>query len=329
MLRNKDYRHLLLILTGLTIAATIGGLLVSPMSGAVCGGSALAISAVALLFTRRRYQNIAHLGAYLKRIINGDYALDVRDNTEGELSILKNEIYKVTVMLRERGEQLQRDKIALQDALSDISHQLKTPVTSMFVMTDLLLTPDLPEDKRLAFTDRIRVQLERLSWLVSSLLKLSRLDAKAVVFRRISVPAVHLLSKAIEPLRIPAELKNISLKIEDNGVFFLCDENWTAEAVLNIIKNCVEHTPENGIIRIACTENPLFAQLRIEDNGPGISARDLPHIFTRFYRGQNAADDSVGIGLAMAATIVQEQCGSIEAGQAACGGSVFTLRFPK
>ena len=329
MLRNKDYRRLLLILAGLFIAATVAGLLVSPVSGVVCGSSSLAISAAALLFTRRRYQNIARLSAYLKRIISGDYALDVRDNTEGELSILKNEIYKVTVMLRERGEQLQRDKTALQDALSDISHQLKTPVTSMFVMTDLLLMPDLPEDKRLAFTDRIRAQLERLSWLVSSLLKLSRLDAKAVAFRRESVPAARLLDKATEPLRIPSELKNIALKIEDNGASVLCDENWTAEAVLNIVKNCVEHTPENGMVRIACAENPLFTQLRIEDSGPGISPGDLPHIFTRFYRGQNAADDSVGIGLAMAATIVQEQSGSIEAGPAASGGSAFTLRFPK
>ncbi len=329
MLRNKDYRRLLLILAGLIIAATVAGLLVSPASGIVCGGSALAVSVAALLYTRRRYQNIAHLSAYLKRIISGEYALDVRDNTEGELSILKNEIYKVTVMLRERGEQLQRDKTALQDALSDISHQLKTPVTSMFVMTDLLLMPDLPEDKRLAFTDRIRAQLERLSWLVSSLLKLSRLDAKAVAFRRASVPAARLLGKAMEPLRIPAELKSIALEIEDNGASLLCDENWTAEAVLNIAKNCVEHTPENGRIRIVCTENPLFAQLHIEDSGPGISPDDLPHIFTRFYRGKNAAGDSVGIGLAMAATIVQEQSGSIEAGQAASGGSAFTLRFPK
>jgi signal transduction histidine kinase len=329
MLRNKEFMCLVITLAGLTLLAAGAGLFVSPAACAVSGGFALFISASAILITRRRYRSIALLNTYLKRINSGDYALDVRDNTEGELSILKNEIYKVTVMLRERSEQLQKDKTALQNALSDISHQLKTPITSMFVMTDLLLEPDLPEDKRLAFTDRIRAQLERLSWLVSSLLKLSRLDAKAVVFKRAGVPASRLLNKALAPLRIPAELKNITLDIHDNGACIICDENWTAEAVLNIVKNCVEHTPKDGAIRIICTENPLFAQLRIEDTGPGIREDDLPHIFTRFYRGKNAANDSVGIGLAMAATIVQEQSGSIEAGPSSSGGSVFTLRFPK
>jgi len=316
-------------LTGMSLLAAAASLFVSPAACAVSGGFALLISAIAVFITFRRYRSIGRLNTYLKRINSGDYSLDVRDNTEGELSILKNEIYKVTVMLRERSEQLQQDKTALQNALSDISHQLKTPVTSMFVMTDLLLEPDLPEDKRLTFTDRIRVQLERLSWLVSSLLKLSRLDAKAVSFKRDKVPAARLLEKALAPLRIPAELKSITLEVRDNSASILCDENWTAEAVLNIVKNCVEHTPDNGKILIACTENPLFAQLRIEDSGPGISVGDLPHIFTRFYRGKNAADDSIGIGLAMAATIVQEQSGSIEAGSAVLGGSAFTLRFPK
>jgi signal transduction histidine kinase len=329
MLRNKEFIRLIIILSAFTLAAAAAGLFISPSACAVSGGFALLTSVTSVIMTRRRYRNIAQLNAYLKRINSGDYALDVRDNAEGELSILKNEIYKVTVMLRERSEQLQKDKTALQNALSDISHQLKTPVTSMFVMTDLLLESDLPEDKRLAFTDRIRAQLERLSWLVSSLLKLSRLDAKAVVFKREKVLVSRLLSKALAPLRIPAELKNIVLEVQDNGSSIPCDENWTAEAILNIIKNCVEHTPEDGSIRIVCSENPLFVQLCIEDSGPGINPGDLPHIFTRFYRGQNAADDSVGIGLAMAATIVQEQNGSIEAGAAASGGSAFTLRFPK
>lgn len=329
MLRNKEYKRLLLILAAILIVTTAAGFLVSIAAGIVCGISVLCSSTAALLFTRHRYKSIEKLNTYLKRINSGDYALDVRDNTEGELSILKSEIYKVTVMLRERSELLERDKVALQNALSDISHQLKTPVTSMFVMTDLLLTPDLPDDRRLAFTDRIRAQLERLSWLVSALLKLSRLDARAVSFKRGRVPAKRLLDKALTPLRIPAELKSIILRVCDNGVSVDCDENWTAEAVLNIVKNCVEHTPEGGTIDITCSENPLFAQIHIEDSGAGISPDDLPHIFTRFYRGSNAADDSVGIGLAMAATIVQEQCGSIDAGPAASGGSAFTLRFPK
>ncbi len=329
MLRNREYKLLVLILAAIAVVTVVAGFLVSVAAGIVCGASILCASAAALLFTRRRYSNIVKLNAYLKRINSGDYTLDVRDNTEGELSILKSEIYKVTVMLRERSEQLERDKVALQNALSDISHQLKTPVTSMLVMTDLLLEPDLPEDKRFTFTDRIRAQLERLSWLVSALLKLSKLDARAVTFKREFIPARRLLDKSLSPLRIPAELKNITIRAEENGVLVFCDENWTSEAVLNIVKNCVEHTPDGGTINIVCSENPLFTQIRIEDSGPGIAPDDLPHIFTRFYRGKNAADDSVGIGLAMAATIVQEQSGSIDAGYAPSGGSAFTIRFPK
>ena len=269
------------------------------------------------------------LSDYLARISNGEHTLDVRDNAEGELSILKNEIYKVTVMLKCQNELLKRDKVMLQNALSDISHQLKTPLTSMFVMTDLLLNAELPEDKRFEFTDRIRVQLERLQWLVTSLLKLSRLDAKTVEFKMEQQKAQQLFQKAYEPLLIALELKNQTLNVECAETVLRCDANWTAEALLNILKNCVEHTPEFGTITIACTENPLFVQIMIRDNGPGIDKTDLPHIFERFYRGKNAALDSIGIGLAMASSIVQEQGGFIDALNAQEGGSCFMIRFPK
>ncbi len=293
---------------------------------AVCS---LSLMLVSVLFTRWRYRQMNTLSDYLGRISNGEYTLDVRDNAEGELSILKNEIYKVTVMLKRQNDLLKRDKEMMQNALSDISHQLKTPLTSMFVMTDLLLSAELPEDKRFEFTDRIRVQLERLQWLVTSLLKLSRLDAKTVAFKPERLEAKQLFQMAFEPLLIPLELKNQTLNVEGTETLLRCDANWTAEALLNILKNCVEHTPAFGTIAIACTQNPLFVQIMIRDNGPGIDKTDLPHIFERFYRGKNAAFDSIGIGLAMASSIVQEQGGSIEAGNAPEGGSCFVMRFPK
>ena len=328
MLRNREIRLFTLILLFIGAAATIAGFILSIAAGIIAGAASLLFILTLIFFTRWRYRQLSRLAAYLKKINSGDYALDVRDNTEGELSILKSEVYKTTVMLRERSHVLARDKAVLETALSDISHQLKTPLTSMLMMTDLLCDSDLPEHQRRTFTGRIRSQLERIQWLVSALLKLSRLDAKAVDFKKDDVSTASLIEKASAPLLIPMELKEQTLVINDNGVSLCCDMNWTAEALLNILKNCVEHTPQGGEVAISCEVNPLYTQLQIKDSGSGIPEEDLPYIFNRFYRGKNAADDSIGIGLAMAAAIVGEQGGTLDA-QSTVGGSVFTIRFPK
>jgi signal transduction histidine kinase len=329
MLRNPEFKRFISLLLLLTALASVAGFIASVFAGILALIISLVFITVFVIHTRRRYAQIAKLSSYLKRINSGDYALDVRDNTEGELSILKSEIYKVTVMLREQNDILLHDKAALQTALSDISHQLKTPLTSMFMMTDLLCDAQLTEEKRREFTDRLRAQLKRIQWLVSSLLKLSKLDAKAVAFKPVLVSARTLLEKACAPLLIPIEIRNQTLSLDDGGVTIRCDENWTAEALVNILKNCVEHTPEGGRLSITCTSNPLYTQILIRDSGPGIDLKDLPHVFSRFYRGKNAANDSVGIGLAMAAAIVKGQNGAIDAANHPQGGSMFTVRFPK
>ena len=329
MLRNSEIKRFIVFLLILAALCSGVGFVLSVSAGVVALSTSFLFIMIFLIFTRRRYAQIAKLSSYLKRINSGDYALDVRDNVEGELSILKSELYKVTVMLREQNDMLLRDKAALQNALSDISHQLKTPLTSMFMMTDLLCDAQLPEEKRCEFTDRQRAQLERIQWLVSSLLKLSKLDAKTVTFKLASVSAKTLLGKACAPLLIPIEIKNQTLTVEDGGVMLRCDENWTAEALVNILKNCVEHTPEGGQLSIVCASNPLYTQILVRDSGAGIDLADLPHVFSRFYRGKNASDDSVGIGLAMAAAIVTGQNGTIDAANHPQGGSVFTVRFPK
>lgn len=327
MLRNREFRSFLIVLFFAGTALTAAGFLVSVEASIAAAACSLLFIVLLLVYTRQRYIQLSRLCDYLKRINKGDYALDVRDNAEGELSILKNEIYKVTVGLRERGDLLQREKSVLADALSDISHQLKTPLTSMLLMTDLLCDAQLPEDQRRAFTTRMRLQLERLQWLVSALLKISRLDAGTVRFSPRQISARALIENASAPLLIPMELKSQVLRIEAGETSLTCDERWTSEALLNIVKNCVEHTPEGGKIAICCNENPLYSQITVSDTGPGIDKADLPHIFTRFYRGKNAAEDSAGIGLAMAAAIVQGQGGSISVHSAPGNGSTFTLRF--
>lgn len=329
MLRNREFRLYLLTLLALAVLSVALGLLIFPAAAALCAGFSVLFLAATLVFTSWRYRQIARLSDQLRRINGGDHSLDPRDETEGELSILRSELYKTTVMLREQNAQLKRDKSALQEMLTDISHQLKTPLTSLFVMTDLLCDSDLPEDRRLEFTGRIRAQLERLQWLLSALLKLSRLDAGAVQFQSTPVRADALLQRALAPLLIPMELKNQSLRVDAGTVTLRCDPAWTAEAVLNILKNCVEHTPDGGTLTVSCSENPLYTQIRIQDGGPGIDPADLPHIWSRFYRGSNAHEDSVGVGLALAAAIVQGQDGSVSAHTLPQGGSAFEIRLPK
>lgn len=329
MYRNPELRRFLVLLIILGAAAAAGCYFFSPAAVFITGAASLGFIVLLLAYTRRRYRQIDRLSLYLARINRGDDSLDVRDNKEGELSILKSEIYKVTVTLKEQNELLRKDKTAMADALSDISHQLKTPLTSMFMMTDLIIDAGLTEEERRTFTQRIRMQLERLQWLVTSLLKLSKLDAGTARMEPAPVLAKKLLDRAVEPLRIPMELKEQKLNLSGEGVTLWCSEPWTAEALLNILKNCVEYTPVQGEITVAFSENPLFTQVRITDTGPGIDSSDLPHIFKRFYRGKNASDDSVGIGLAMAAAIVEGQGGGVEAKSHPGGGGEFVLRFPR
>ncbi len=329
LLHNPEVRRLLLAVGGIGLAAAVGCALLSPWAGLVVAVAFAGVAALFVWHTRRRYDEIERLNAYLMRINRGDDSLDVRDNREGELSILKSEIYKVTVTLREKNERLRQDKRAMADALSDISHQLKTPLTSMTVMTDLLCDGNLPEAERRVFTGRMGQQLERLQWLVSALLKFSRLDAGTADMPVSTVVAGELIARATEPLRILLEVKNQTLQIEGGDIIVPCNERWTAEALLNVLKNCAEYTPEGGSISVRCERNPLFAQIVVTDSGPGIDPDDLPHLFERFYRGRNAGDDSVGIGLALAAAIVRGQGGTVEAETLPGGGSAFTLRFPR
>lgn len=316
----------MLVLSVMLLVSLVGIIVGSSVSAA---GIVAAVSAAFVLlflgFTWWRYRELDRLAEYLTRVVEGNYGLDIRDNAEGELSILKSEIYKVTVMLSEQAAALRKEKGNLADALSDISHQLKTPLTSMFVMTDLLCG-DLPEEKRVEFTGKLRRQLERIEWLVTSLLKLSRLDAGTVEFRKAAVSAERLVSAACEPLLITMELKEQKLVVDCPEFEFVCDLNWTVEALVNILKNCVEHTPAGGEIRISCRDYPLYTEIVIEDNGTGIDKADLPYIFNRFYKGKNAGDDSIGIGLAMAKSIVVAQGGSVDV-RSSDLGSKFMLRF--
>lgn len=330
MLRNKEISVFFTSIILIMGIGVLSGFMHSPVTAlfiAVVGGI-LAICYIVWMVWR--YRKIIQLSSYLRKIMAGDTSLDVRDNREGDLSILKNEIYKMTRMLSEQQEGLQKDKEKLTDAISDISHQIKTPLTSMTVMADLLSEPNLEAEKRQEFTYHIRKQLERMEWLVSSLLKLSKMDAGTALFSKEKVEVSQLVQEAAAPMEIPFELKEIELEIEGKpGAAFIGDRNWTKEACINILKNAVEYTPNGGKITISYEENAIFTEIRIRDNGKGIEKTELPHIFKRFYKGSYAADGSVGIGLAMAYSIVTSQQGDIEVISEPGEGTAFILKFYK
>jgi signal transduction histidine kinase len=290
--------------------------------GLVCGGFVF----VLMRYERAVSAQAAGLSAYLRQIEAGDYSLDVRDNGEGSFSLLKNDLYKVTVRLREQAELLQKDKTALSNLIADISHQIKTPLTSMGVLADLL-TEDPPEEDRAAFVERLRAQLGRSQWLVEALLKLARLDAGTAAFKSEPVDVRRLIERALEPLQIPLEIKKQRMIVHgDERASFAGDLNWSAEALTNVIKNCVEHSPEGGMIEISYTANALYAEIIVRDEGEGIASRDLPNIFNRFYRGERADENSVGIGLALAKAIFSAQGGDISARSQPGMGTRFEIR---
>ena len=290
--------------------------------GMVCTGFVLLL----VRYQRAVSAQVAELSAYLRDIDAGNYSLDVRDNGEGGFSLLKNDLYKVTVRLREQAELLQKDKTALSNLIADVSHQIKTPLTSLGVLVDVLAEDPSEEDRR-AFLERLRGQLGHIQWLTGALLKLARLDAGTAALKRDLVDVRQLIERALEPLQIRLEIKRQFLEIRgETEASFTGDLNWTAEALANVVKNCVEHTPEGGRIEISYRANTLYAEIIVSDNGEGIVSRDVPNIFNRFYRGERADESSVGIGLALAKAIFAAQGGDISVRSERGVGTSFTIR---
>jgi signal transduction histidine kinase len=290
--------------------------------GLVCAGFVLFL----VRYQRAVSTQVSGLSAYLRDIDAGDYSLDVRDNGEGSFSLLKNDLYKVTVRLREQAELLQKDKTALSNLIADISHQIKTPLTSLGVLADLL-AEDPPEADRRAFVERLRVQLGRIQWLTGALLKLARLDAGTAALKSEPVEVRPLIERALEQLQIPLEIKRQRLEVHGEAeASFTGDLNWSAEALSNVVKNCVEHTPDGGRIEISYSANALYTEIIVSDDGEGIARRDVPNIFNRFYRGENTGESSVGIGLALAKAIFTAQGGDISVRSERGVGTSFTIR---
>ncbi len=290
-----------------------------------CLISSLVLFIINYIYIRNIYKKISKIDKYMNNILNDDYSIDIKEYCEGDISNLKNDIYKMTVKLKEQSELLIKEKKYLEETLQDISHQIKTPLTSMYMINDIL-TNEKDENIKKEFLIKNKNQIERIEWLVTSLLKLSRLESGTVKLKKEKIELNKLIDKAIEPINVLLELKDIKLikSIEDTNINI--DINWTVEALLNIIKNACEHTKDK--IEIIGSTNPLYTEIKIIDNGVGINKKDIKHIFERFYKG-NHNKESIGIGLNMSKKIINLQNGIIEVSSKEGVGSTFIIKFYK
>ncbi len=328
--RNPEVKRGMILYAGITGAACVAGF----AAGGVCGYIVLVVCLVfdcaSLLRARRRYSLFAQLCEDIDRTLHGKDDVNFAMYSEGELAILQDEIFKMTRQLREKTDALQRDKLSLADSLADISHQIRTPLTSINLILSILSQPALTDERRMELTGELTNLLTQIDWLISALLKISRLDADVVSFKREPVSVLRVIESAASPLWIPLELRDQRLKITMAGnESFLGDPGWSAEALGNILKNCMEHTGAGGLIETEAQENSLYTQIVVKDNGQGISKEDLPHLFERFYSGRKAGRQSVGIGLALARMIIKAQNGTVKAENRPGGGAMFTIRFYK
>lgn len=282
-------------------------------------------------YTKRRDKKLKEITEYIEEINKKNYKLDIQDNTEDDLSRLKNEVYKTTIMLKEQAENEKKDKSQLKESLSDISHQLKTPLTSIIIMLDNILENDnMSAATRKDFIKAIYREISNISFLVQVLLKLSKFDANTIVFTNKKVKIKSILEQAISNVAALCDLKDIEIIAEGNkNATIYCDFNWQVEAITNILKNCVEHSKENTQIHIRYEENKLYSKIVIKDQGIGINKEDLPHIFERFYKGKNASKDSIGIGLALASIIIKQNNGNISVDSILHKGTTFTIKYSK
>ncbi|MFQ8786065.1 MAG: ATP-binding protein [Clostridia bacterium] len=291
----------------------------------------LILSIIFFKYNQSESKKINEITKYIEEINRGNYRLNIEENTEDELSILKNELYKITVMLKEVAENSQKDKTTLKDSLSDISHQIKTPITSILIMLDNILSDEnMPEDIKKDFIKDIKREIVNIKFLVESILKLSKIDSNSIKFIKKEVFIKDIINEAVKNVSMLSELKNIKIIVSgDDSIKTICDLKWQVEAITNILKNCIEHSYENKKIYINYNQNNMYTELKIEDNGTGIDAKDLPHIFERFYKGKNSSSDSVGIGLALSKSIIESNNGYIQVDSELNKGTIFIIKYLK
>lgn len=280
-------------------------------------------------YNKHQKDSIKNITNYIQEINKMNYKLDIQDNSEGELSILKNELYKITVMLKETAENSKKDKINLKNSLSDISHQLKTPLTSIMIMLDNIIdNKNMDENLKEEFLKNIKREITNVKFLTETILKLSKLESCTVEFIKKEVKIKDIIDECIKNVEILCDLKNIHIIIDGNDKDkIICDFKWQVEAITNILKNAVEHSKQDDKILIKFMQNKIYSEIQIQDFGKGIAKEDLQHIFDRFYKGKNSGSESVGIGLALAKSIIESNNGYVTVESEVNKGSKFLIKY--
>lgn len=278
---------------------------------------------------KRKEKEINEVIKIIEEINNKNYSFKMKDINEEDLSLLKNEIYKTTIMLNEISEISKKDKKELEESLEDISHQLKTPLTSILIMIDTLLDDvDMDQNTREDFLRNMKREVMNINFLVKSILKLSRLDTNTVKFISKKESVKEIINEAILNVSLLSDLKNVKIEINLSDSFITCDYKWQIEALTNILKNSVEHSYENNKVLIESSENNAYVKITIKDFGTGIAKEDINHIFERFYKGKDSDYDSIGIGLALSKSIIEKQNGKISV-ESSDDGTSFTIKYFK
>lgn len=277
------------------------------------------------------YKRIKRLTLCAQKVVEGDYDLAINENKEGDFSKLSSSFNSMRAIIRSNITALKREKQFLVDLLSDISHQLKTPLSSMIIYNDILMNKELSKEQSRMFLMNNQNQLNRMSWLIKSILKLAKLDAGAIEFDKGNENLNETIQESTDALKSKALEANTDIVFNaETEIFFEHDKLWMEEALINVIKNGIEHTPSGGKITINLMENPIYRRIIVEDTGEGINESDLPNIFKRFYKVKTPKkSDSVGIGLALARSIVEAHNGMIEVQSEIKIGTKFIITFPK
>lgn len=289
-----------------------------------------AILVILYIYSRSESKKIKEIEKYIEAINNKNYTLKISENSEDEFSNLSNELYKTTVMLKEQASNSQKSQKTLQTNIEDISHQLKTPLTSISIMLDNIIdNPDMEIETRQKFLHEINRQIEWFNWLVIALLKLSKIDSGTAVFTKKEINVEKIINHVIQNLAIPLEIKQQKIIVNGNSSKFIGDYNWQLEALTNIVKNCIEHTPNHKNIYIEFEENNFYTKITIRDEGVGIAKEDIKHIFERFYKGKNSSENSIGIGLALSKSIIERDNGYIICSSKEGEGTTFEIKYMK
>ncbi len=287
-----------------------------------------------IIFTRylkQRQKRINELDMYIQKVSRRDYSINIEESSEDELNSLKNSLYKITVMLKEEAENKKIQNEAILSSVSDISHQLKTPLTSIQILLDNIIeSKEMDIETRNKFLLEIVRQIKGMNFLILSLLKLSKLEAGIVELENNLIDVNKLVKEVVNNLEVLAEVKQIDIIINSpNEVKIKGDYNWNKEAIQNIVKNAIEHSNENKKVIIIVEENNVYVSLKVIDEGQGIEKEELKNIFNRFYKTTNSKENSIGIGLALSKSIIERQSGFITVDSEMGRGTTFTIKYIK